>query len=90
VCMCARDVSVAGLVGVDFLDYGLGHRSAARCERPVADANSRRAAAPRAVWYNLDFVRHGILGAFKVGVCSRHLAVGWLVIYTFDSCNWDR
>jgi hypothetical protein len=90
VCMCARNVTVAGLVGVDLLDYGLGNRRATGCERPVADAHSRGAATPRAVRYNLDLVRHGILGAFEVGVGARHLAMRRLVIYTLDSCDWNR
>lgn len=88
--MCARDIAIARLIRVNLLDDGLWDSSSSGRERPVTDADARSAAAPRALWYDFYFVRHGILSSFVVCICSGHLAVGWGIVYALHPGDRDR
>jgi hypothetical protein len=87
--MCAGDIAVAGLVGVDLLDYSLGDGRSSWREWPVAHTDARGTATARAVGDNLHLVGHSILRSLVVGVGPRYLAVCWFVVDALDSGDGD-
>jgi hypothetical protein len=87
--MSAWDITVAGLVGIQLLDDGLGDLGASGCQRAVTGAEPRSAAASRSFRNNLDLVRNGILSALRVGVGAGDFAVAGLVVDTLDTCHWN-
>ena len=85
--MGARNIAIAGLIGIDLLYHSLGDWRSSWGNGTVADAHASRTAAPHALWYNLDLVGHSILGTLVVGFCSRDLAVCWCIIDPLNSFN---